>query len=238
MDEKRDFIFSKNISQKEVIKLVNDMFKQHWYRDYSYIKQRPKEMQSSKIPQQIKTKHFVDLFYYLNYLVDTTTHGFTFQHIENDQVRKEVQHWEREGGYCIYMSILFYGLVTKLGWLDKAEIAYYQGYYDFKGNQALAAFIPAFERQIGVHAWLCINNSVIDLTANQNANTFDGQISKMDIILGEYNKGYKLVGYKETDTTIAWYMQQFSGFVGMTVEEWLDFHCQQALEFILTKIPR
>ena len=78
---------------------------------------------------------------------------------------------------------------------------------------------------------MCINNSVIDLTAQQHAATFDGEISKVSLVIATYNNAYRLVGFKE-DTTIQLYLNKFSGHVEIGVEEWLGYHIEQAFNFI------
>ena len=187
-------------------------------------------MKSTSIPECIKNKQMVNLFTYMNYLIDTQ--DFTFDHIENPLIRNELSYWANNGGYCIYMSILFIAVATNSGLLQKQDIHYYQGVYEYRGNRDLVLLIPAFERQLGLHAWLCINNSVVDLTANQHASTFDGAISKLPIVIGEYNPNYKLTGFKETPTTIDWYMNKFSQFQHMSVDEWITYHCQQVQLYV------
>jgi len=226
----RDVALGVDASQKEITSTINNMFKEHWKRGYSYNKRKPQSMRSKHIPALMRQPQFAHYASYMQIMANSM-HQYSFSR-HHDDVKKELTHWDSEGGYCIYMSVLLYGLLTRDKVISTEDISFYQGYYDFPLREDMPSFFPFPKRQLGIHAWLTVAGSVVDVTANQNMQFFDFKFNKLDIILSEYPKEYKLVGFKETEETINSYLEFFSGFLGLTIEEWIEFHKRESSKFM------
>lgn len=216
---------SENVSQKELISFVNTFYNKNWIRGNSYTKQKPNLMESKTLPDIVKTKEMAIALYYLHQLVKSSdTNNFSTLDNIDTMVGNELRYWEDKGGYCIYVSILAYALFTRNHILSPSDISYFQGYYDFKLREDFPSFIPFPERQLGIHAWLVVKGSVLDFTANQNKTVFDFKFTDLEMVLGEFPKGYNLYGFKESEKTIEGYYKLFSEHIGLSVEEWLERH--------------
>lgn len=222
----KDMVISKNPSQKELSSKLNIMFKDNWKRGYSYVKSKPQLMRSKSVPDVMRQQLFAQYIAYMQTIAHSVI-NYDFSEL-SPKVVEEVCHWEGEGGYCIHLSVLLYGLTTKYNVFSKEDISYFQGLYDFPLRKDMPSFLPLASRQIGLHAWLTVQGSVIDVTANQNMKFFDFGFTDISLILGEYHNDYKLLGYKETEETIDWYFELFSSHMGMTVDEWIEFHHEES----------
>lgn len=221
----RDVVLSNNPSQKEILKGINNLFKKHWLRGYSYIKRNPQSMRSRNLPHSIQTPLFAQYALYMQMLDKNVDKDFCEI---SPEIKKEVQHWNNEGAYCIYMSILFYALLRKSKLVKEEDVSFYQGYYDFQLRDDFPTFLSVSERQIGIHAWLTIQGSVVDITANQNSYLFDFGFKEISVILGNYDPDYRLVGFKETQDTINTYLKKFSDYSGKTIDEWINSHHKES----------
>ena len=229
----KDIALSIDCSQKDIVSSINSLFKHHWIRGNSYIKQNPELMRSKKLSGLIKERETVNILGYINTLVNSIERNH-FKELNDIHplIGNELSHWDEEGGLCIYISVLTYGLLTRTNTIPKSNINYYQGYYDFKLREDFPPFIPFPERQLGLHAWLTVNGSLLDLTANQNKTVFDFQFDKINMILGEFPSGYNLYGFKESEETIEAYYKLFNEWCGLTIEEWFDLHTNAMNELL------
>lgn len=225
----RDVVLDKVATDKDITLHIYDTLKKHWKRGYSYIKRKPHLMRSKQVSNSVRNEKFVQYIVYMHDLAEANErHNYKTL---PSQSGKELKHWDENGGYCIYLSVLLYGLLTKYNIVSKDEIKYYQGYYDFMLRDDFPSFLPIPKRHIGLHAWITIDGSVIDVTANQNMSFFDFKFeSDINIILGKYPNKYRLVGFEETDKTIEEYFKMFSDFSSQSVDEWLEFHHQESIK--------
>ena len=228
--QNEDTIFKGSPTQKEIANAMNKLFKDRWARSFSYTKSKPTLMKNIDIEKSLPyVNNRKELAKYLTYLTRISIDMNTFcQSKTPTDIYMEVQHWESKGGYCIYMSALFYGLLIRNNIVDASNLSYYQGFYDFdipKNDDRFAIARMMFnERQIGIHAWLTLKDSLIDLTASQNRTVFDFDFGKAPIILGKFPSGYNLFGFKESKDTLEAYWKRFADHKGMSVDEWFSMH--------------
>ncbi|MFJ7982382.1 hypothetical protein ACIQ1D_19150 [Lysinibacillus xylanilyticus] len=235
--QKEDIVFDGSPTKKDLTKAINEMFKNRWTRSYSYLKSKPIQAKNIDIKNALPyVKNNPKLGDFLLYV---TTLAIEIDSVQSDiplDIYNEVNYWNFEkGGYCMYMSVLLYGLLTRNNVVDASNLSYYQGFYDFdipNDERFAIARIVFNERQMGVHAWLTLKDSLIDLTASQNKTVFDFEFSEAPIILGKFPNGYNLFGFKENQETIEWYWKLFAEHRGMTVDEWFTMHERACAEVI------
>ncbi len=208
--QKDDIVFGNKPTTKDITKAVNEIFKNKWTRSYSYLKNKPILAKNISIEKALPyVNNRLKLIDYLEYLTKISVEIDSY--VQSDiplDIYEEVNYWNFDkGGYCIYMSVLFYGLLVRNKIVDESNISYYQGFYDFevpKSNRFAIARMAFGERQMGIHAWVTLKDSLVDLTANQNKTVFDFG-GDLPIVLGKFPVGYNLFGFKENKETIKQY---------------------------------
>lgn len=228
--QNEDSIFKGNPTKKEIANAMNKLFKDRWVRSYSYTKSKPTEIKNIDIEKALPyVNNREELAKYLTYLTRVAIELDRYSQSKTPlDIFKEVQHWDSQGGYCIYMSSLLYGLLIRNNIVDASNLSYYQGFYDFdipkNDDRFIIARMMFSERQIGIHAWLTLKDSLIDLTASQNKTVFDFNFGDTPIILGKFPSGYNLHGFKESLETLEAYWKRFADHRGMSVDEWFTMH--------------
>lgn len=216
-----------NSPQNEIVHYINNISNEYWMHEGSYDKKNISLMRSSPLTEiNNKNKEMSMALFYIYQLVKTND-ASDFNNFDNNidgLVRNELMYWESKGVYSIYINILAYAIFTRCNILKQSDISYYQGYYDFKLRKDFPTSFIFSERQLGIHAWLTVKDSVFDLTANQNKVLFDFQFKDSDMIVGEYPEGYHLYGFKESEKTIYSYISLFSEKANLCVDEWVGLH--------------
>lgn len=209
-----------NISDKEIVERMSVFFEERWCKNQSYGLHRLKEMKSQPLKSLSPVLHCI--LRYVKELSSLTDNNYSTDKVSLT-LQEEVSYWERQNGYCIYISVLIKVLFSKLNEKDADKLVYYQGFSDIQTDNPFAKMIFG-ERQIGLHAWLTYENRVIDATASQHSHSILFDFGKLPMVIGTFPKTYRLAGFKENDETITEYTQRFAAQVNKSEEEWLESH--------------
>lgn len=210
-------------------KYINNTFSQKWYRSYPYTKDKSKKYVSKEIEQAaIQNKDLFDRYIaYAKYLYDNTVTGIMPKELEEDAVR-----WDKEG-CCVYNAVILYLLLTTDGVVQKDDIKYVQGMSKFEFPVTLPPIFgsgysnkPMIGKQpyVGLHTWISIKDSVIDLTTEQFQRNFDFKLGKNRYIEGTIPRGMELIGFPETEHIVLKLAKKFAKSAKMELEEWIAFH--------------
>ncbi|MGX5609945.1 hypothetical protein ACWKTZ_26610 [Bacillus cereus] len=208
-------------------KYINNIFSQKWYRSHSYTKGKSKVYGSKEIDQAaIQNKDLFDRYIaYAKYLYDNTVTGIMPKDLEEDAVR-----WDNEG-CCIYNSVVLYLLLTSDDVVRKENIQYVQGMAKCTlsipmlgmGVDSLGKPFTQERPYAGLHAWISIQESVIDLTTEQ-FQRIHFRLGRDKYILGKIPKGMELIGFPETEHIVLKLAKKFAKSAKMELEEWIAFH--------------
>lgn len=148
----------------------------------------------------------------------------------DERIGKELTKWEKEGELCLHLTVISYSLFEKYGVLTDKEMKLVQGYYFHEARKDSPLAMALANIHIGIHSWLSVGGAVIDLTIGQEREFFDFQ--GMDMIVGEVPEGMTLKGFQEPKKVVSKHIKRYASFLNMTVEEYIDFHDQQAIALL------
>lgn len=158
--------------------------------------------------------------------------------ILDEQVSKEILKWNEEGMLCAYTSVLLWCLLYENEVFNEDEMRLVQGYHKHKTQGMLGAlglFGNEPDDRTGVHAWVEVSGSVIDLSIVQEQGTFD--FPAETAIIEEIPFGMELTGWQEGKEIVMAYAHQIALEQNMKYDEWIDYHKWQsrimAMEIIL-----
>lgn len=214
---------------KEIVRHVNDMFSEYWIKTISYGIYRLEKMQSKKIRIPRSLHQILRYAQAINDYFDKRT-GL-FEKISED-VLHEAVNWEKEGGYCIHMSILVKTLLDVMDPKESKKLKYYQGFATLITENVLASMLFG-NKQLGIHSWLCYENGVIDVTSNQHQHSIRLPDNQYGMIIGEMPTTYVLQGFKENEKVIGKYQEMFAEKMNLeSKEKWIAFHVKAFNEFL------
>lgn len=208
-------------------------YKDKWITSYDYETTESKEYKSKEIPE-IKTqnKDFIMCSLYAQDLAEKMTY-WKFE--EMDEIgRAEITRWEKDGGYCIYLSVLYLSLLYETGVFSFDEMKLVQGYYRHPMHGMLANFIEQPPEQIGLHTWMHAGGAVIDFSIIQEECCFD--FPGDPYIMGEIPEKMQLIGWEEGKDTIKKYARQIAKESNMTYYEWINYHRNNAAKVAREKM--
>lgn len=150
-------------------------------------------------------------------------------------IRKQMKDYAANGGLCIYISIVIYCMLHQEGFTEE-QLRYWQGYYDAAVNQPFYEKLTDLERTKGLHAFLTLEDSIIDLTLGQLESLFVFQ--KHYFVLGDPIEGIDHYGYCEPHATVKAYARSFAKELGMTYYEWILMHKKSMLRVLQDSISK
>lgn len=233
MDDLR--VSASALSKEERIEHVQETVLSKWVQSYVYHKGNAVDFQSTPPPSAKQEGLFQIYLFYMTLLFEELLHReSTF--ITDTTIKEELSHWDDEGGLCIYMSVLLYGLIEQDDVLDVDDLMLVQGYNAYQSNNPFVQAIFNNPEFINFHVWLSYKGSVIDISVAQERESY--QFEGKEYILGEIPEGFKMVGFIETKETVHKYMENFSSRIGMSVNEWLLFHKTHGLKSVKKALER
>lgn len=207
-------------------KVLNESEK--WVTGYDYSKIDPVEYKSKKMPGSKKRNFELasSLFY-----VQSISECIEYWKTEtlDKQVSDEVEKWNNEGMLCAYTSVLLWCLLYENGVFNADEMRMVQGYYRHI-DQGILATLGLFGDkpiyQCGLHAWVEVSGSVIDLSIVQEQSTFN--FPGLPAIVEDIPAGMELSGWREGKETVKKYARQIAKEQNMNYYEWINYHKLQA----------
>lgn len=212
-----------DLSFEDKIDHVQETISTNWLQSYHYDKENAMKFQTTSIPPVKETELFRIYLSYMTLLFEELIERQS-KFITNPTIKEELSHWDKEGGLCIYMSVLLYGLLKKDDVLASEDLKLVQGYNSYRSNNPLfeALFGCNHTQLLNFHVWLSYRGAVIDISVAQERVSY--QFGDTPYILGEIPDGFEMVGFLEDEETIKKYMEKFSSRIGMSVDEWLLHH--------------
>lgn len=139
----------------------------------------------------------------------------------------EAARYQIRNGISIYFSVLLYWLLISSGVLNERKLKYCQGHFKYMID---AKTQSGKIHRAGMHAWLCHNGSVIDVTIWQQKDFF--RLSHCDtqepLILGAIPPGLQLFGFEEDKSLAKEYARQFAKDSGKSFYDWINSHKRNA----------
>lgn len=217
MKEKED-----NVEEK-VLTFFEEKWKTTFRDNHKTLKKfKGSKYDSSYLLKQPLVYHFTmyirDIYYYITHV---NTIGEIPKHVKN-----EIAEYERKGGQCIYLSVLLYNMLHRKG-IGNGSLKYCQGYYSHRCREDNPLGRLLGEYHMGLHAWVELNHSVIDISIKQEDTFFD--FKDEEFIFGEVPEGLRFIGYEETHIVAKEYARDIAKFSEMNYFEWIDSHIQAAI---------
>ncbi|MEB9506423.1 hypothetical protein P4J13_21045 [Bacillus anthracis] len=223
-----------------VIKNISSVFKKKWLTSYDYKKQKPIHYQSQQAPGHLFTAQTIKPVLYLTKLTHAALyedHNLVASFLKKDDFAwKEVLKHNKNGGLCIYASVLLYYLLLASNEISKNKLSFMQGYYHHEFHDQHILKNMHQNGLFGLHSYILFDGYIIDTTIHQIAFDFyPGEHREFNFI-GETTGGINLYGFKETNKTVHKYAKRFARESNMTVEEWIDYHTSTMNEYTSNQI--
>ncbi len=204
-------------------------FKEKWRTGYEYNSNHLVLFRGAKVPAEIQTELYMCLFYmgYLYKLADRLD-----QNVLNldETLMRQVNNYQNKGGLCIYLSVVLYWILRKHTNINKKLLHYCQGLYRITFEELDDILLHGPGRD-GLHAWLEINKSIVDISIKQIEAFYD--FKGAPIILGEVPADLELIGFRETHECVKAYAKQLANEVGLNRKEWIKQHYKNAVRVFI-----
>lgn len=229
-------MFIKTGDNQEALDWIITEFEQNWIVGLDYREENPISFKGKELSEDIKR----DAFFQKNIFYIRKLYSFISYEEDGEELpifaKKEITRWEHNGGQCIYLSALLYSLLLHDKVADAASMCLCQGYYNHMCREDNLLGMMMGKEHRGLHAWLELNEAVIDISIRQEENFFD--FKGRPIILGEVPEGLSLIGYKETHKTAKDYGRTIAREGGTVYLEWIKDHSLAASRLFLDFMKR
>lgn len=197
-------------------------FEEDWIVGLDYKKETPISFKGEELSGDIKR----DAFFQKNIFYIMELYSYVSYEKDGAELpifaKKEITRWEQKGGQCIYLSALLYSLLLHDKVADATSMSLCQCYYAhmYRADNPLGMMMGKEHR--GLHAWLELNNGVIDISIRQEEYFFD--FKGQPIIIGKVPEGLSLIGYKETHKTAKDYGRMIAREGEAVYLDWIKNH--------------
>lgn len=234
-DNEKNIKLSDNPSIWEINKAIYKAYKDDHFAGYDYRKHKPKIFTGAALPRSITSNdYFQSSINYVANIYEYIRHngaGIFIGGLEavpelkeySKMLAKEAVDIERAGELCIYCSVLLYSLLKVSCHICKDHLKYVQGCYKHPLREDFPSFIPFSSTQIGLHAWVVIGESVLDLTIGQEDYFFDFR-GELPYIAGKVPEGLDLIGHEELDIVVQKYVKKYAAAAGIDADLWILKH--------------
>lgn len=238
MEDKQFFkrvSLSENPTVKEIGIAMSDHMKEWgWLSSYTYKRKEPKHFTAKTEPADFIKQ--IDFKMYMYYVLTS----FLEEGGASELSQIEFRRYNGKGLACAYYSVLFYLLIMRADKenkiLNNKKMKYVQGFFKHPLREDVPEFVAHLyggETQIGLHAFVTINDIVFDFTITQQAHAFDLQQSH---VVGNIPEGMEYYGYEESITVVNQYWKMFAEKAEMHPEEWLLRHQSNAMKLFLKDV--
>lgn len=233
--EPQKIVCTDDCSEETLIKFVSKIFKEKWNTSFDYQTIEPIHFETNDLPIKIMAdEKFMAYCLYISELIDKML-DFDFQSIKPEWIRKEIMSWDQKGGLCIYLAVLHYCLIYQTGILDESRLKFIQGFYNHPTTEQISMlFFGDKSNQSGLHAFLAIDNCVVDFAIKQEACVFD--FGDHQFILGQIPSMMKLGGWQEDLSIVKKYAREIAKSSDMTYIEWIKKHMLVAYDSAIGKL--
>lgn len=217
-------------TEDDIVKGIDEIVKKNWIQSKEYKKELFTTFSSKPLPQALlKNELFRKNIFYIDSLYRAVDNFCYSEFLDNKEVINEACYWNDKGGFCIYLSVLLYGLLIYDGLCSEEDIHLVQGYTQYKPNGVISQMFNV-DTITNFHAWLSIKDSVVDISIRQERGYYEFKQGE-EIILGEIPEGIKFSGVKETKETVCRY---FSKIIDRSNKKnftlWIKNHSLLALD--------
>lgn len=206
----------KSATRSDIVGFVYDqLHKLGWKTSFNYYMYRPLKFLDKHLI--IPEANLAEFNKFVNYC-SLSANNFT--------PLDEVARYQERYGLSIYFSVVLYWLLVSYGVINEKRLSFCQGYYSF----AVPNDHPDNAKyRAGLHAWLSLNGSVIDVTLWQLG--FPGSETpnvRPAAIKGKIPENLNLIGFEENKSLAKEYARQFAKDSGTTFYTWLNQHKEKA----------
>lgn len=215
--------------QVDSTQAILDFFNTDWISSFDYTAGTTTTFKGSTLNKDLARNPFFHKN--LHYVMDIQNYIQDFMARPRDSklpkmTLDEITTWERNGGQCIYLSALLCELLLYDKVVSPDDIYLCQGYYKHECREDNAIGMLMGKTHIGLHAWLEIKGSIVDISIAQEDQFFD--FKGQPFILGEAPEGMDLIGFKEPRETAKNYCRKIARENGSVYLDWIKMHSQSS----------
>jgi len=224
---------NEDIPIEQIIEFISKQFRRKWKTSFLYKKKNVKKFDSKPLNNTLMrdidfTKFIAYISNIYDYLLTGDTHGI------EEWIIKEVEEWEIKGGMCIYLSVLLYSLLSSELKICTDCLRYVQGFYRHDIREDYPSFFPWAGQHNGIHSWITLDDSIIDIAIRQQEYFFD--FKGKPFVLGDIPEGLTYMGFIESKVIVNGYIREILDFSKMHYDTWIRKHTINALKVTISDL--
>jgi len=228
---KRDGVgkmFEQHANHKNYEKKVVNYIRKNWHsrikneKELTAYKGKDLEASIKKNPEFMKTVMYIAELFESSEWNNRAVKLPTF----HEKIRKELVKWEENGELCLYLSVACYALLEKSQVFNDREMKLIQGYFLHKPDTDNALARMMGDTHVGIHAWISIKGSVLDLSIGQERDFFN--FNEVAVVMGKVPEGMTFKGYQEPKKVLQKHIQKYAKFAELSEEEWRQLHLNES----------
>lgn len=207
-----------------ILPKLNDSF-----CSYDYAQTHVKRRRGMKFPEvSSKNLHLRNILLYCNIIARSVVINDDIS--ISDTVYNEIKHWDTEGKYCYFLSVLAACLLYEEGIFCVEQLSLLKGFYRYATDNPFLTEFTNIKTSSGLHAWLEIDGSILDFAISV---TESGFITfETPFVIGFAPKNIEYWGYSEPFNTIKKYARHFAKYAKMNYYDWIAFHRKTAIKVV------
>lgn len=227
-------------SKKEPIELAgivleSDIFKQQMITSLENLQSQLEVFKPGKLGSDLSEHLLLNkIFMYLARLSHNSI--FKKEHLNyiSEEIQAEFKRENEQGTLCVYASVLLYLLIKRLQ--IQSSLSLVQGFYQisFPQNTFQRALIG--EHAYGLHAYLLLNDTIIDPTLQQIGDNYSLGDSEFIIVGNNLPDNIKMHGWRENEDVVNQYAKRYARLRNLSVDDWLASHENEANRLMAVRV--
>lgn len=227
-------------SKKEPIELArivleSDIFKQQMITSLENLQSQLEVFKPGKLGADLSAHLLLDkIFLYLSRLSHMSI--FKKQHLNynSEEIYEEFKRENEQGTICVYASVLLYLLIKRLD--IHSTLSFVQGFYQISFPKSTFQRALIGEHAYGLHAYLLLNDTIIDPTLQQIGDNYSLGDSEFIIVGDNLPDNITMHGWRESEDIVYQYAKRYAEQRNLSVDDWIASHEKEANRLMAARV--
>lgn len=227
-------------SKKEPVELAgivleSDIFKQKMITSLDDLQAQLEVFKPGKLGSDLSASVLLNKFFlYIARLSHISI--FNKQHLNyiSEEIHDEFKRENEQGTICVYASVLLYLLVKRLQ--IQSSLSLVQGFYQISFPQSTFQRALIGEHAYGLHAYLLLNDTIIDPTLQQIGDNYSLGDSEFIIVGDNLPDNITMHGWRENEDVVYQYANRYAALRFLSVDDWIASHENEANRLMAARV--
>lgn len=227
-------------SKKEPIELAgiileSDIFRRKMITSLEHLQSQLEVFKPGKLDSDLSEHLLLNkIFMYLARLSHISIFNKQQPNYISQEIYEEFKRENEQGTICIYASVLLFLLIKRLD--THSSLSLVQGFYQISFPKSTFQRALIGEHAYGLHAYLLLNDTIIDPTLQQIGDNYSLGESEFIIVGDNLPDNITMHGWRENEDIVYQYAKRYAELENLNVDDWLASHENEANRLMAARV--